>query len=160
MLLTIEKIAQLFRLTSSEPSVMGYQDTRLGAMRMVRIDSSLKAVIVSGAKEHLQSLPWLRAYLEQAIDPSNLGRLILAPTKKPPIAVQILGRPICNCFNVTEDKVLQTLQMSNLSDFQTCFDNLQEKTQCGTNCGSCKPEIKKMIQTFLLNVKGSSGALA
>ena len=159
MLLTIEKVAQLFRLTSSEPSVMGYQDTRLGAMRMVRIESSLKAVIVSGAKEHLQSLPWLRAYLEQAIDPSNLGRLILAPTKKPPIAVQILGRPICNCFNVTEDKVLQSLQTSNLSDFQTCFDDLQERTQCGTNCGSCKPEIKKMIQTFLLNVKGSSGAL-
>jgi len=160
VLLTIEKIAQLFRLTSAESSVMGYQDSRLGAMRMVRIETSLKAVIVSGAKEHLQSLPWLKAYLEQGINPSNLGRLILAPTKKPPIAVQIMGRPICNCFHVTEDKVLQSLQMSNLRDFQTCFDYLQDKTKCGMNCGSCKPEIKKMIQTFLVNVKGPSGALA
>jgi assimilatory nitrate reductase catalytic subunit len=26
---------------------------------------------------------------------------------------------------------------------------LQAETQCGTNCGSCKPEVKQMIANFL-----------
>jgi assimilatory nitrate reductase catalytic subunit len=157
---TIDRVAKLFRLTSTDPTVMGYQDTRLGSMRMVRIQSTLKAVMMSGTKEQLQSLPWLRAYLEQEIDPSSLGRLILAPTKKPPIAVQIMGRPICNCFNITEDKILETLQKLSPTDLEAGFKLVQEKTQCGTNCGSCKPEVKKIIQTYLHQVKGISGALA
>jgi assimilatory nitrate reductase catalytic subunit len=26
---------------------------------------------------------------------------------------------------------------------------LQSETQCGTNCGSCKPELKQIIANFL-----------
>jgi len=29
------------------------------------------------------------------------------------------------------------------------LSSLQDETQCGTNCGSCKPEVKQIIANFL-----------
>ena len=42
------------------------------------------------------------------------------------------GRTICSCYNVTE------VQLSAYNS----LDDLQAKLKCGTNCGSCLPELR------------------
>ena len=45
---------------------------------------------------------------------------------------------ICNCFDVSEDEILTALKGGE------SLDALQTRTKCGTNCGSCIPELKRM----------------
>ncbi|MGJ8522820.1 Nitrate reductase [Carnimonas sp. R-84981] len=50
------------------------------------------------------------------------------------------GTIVCSCFNVGETAISEALQ-------QGCHDvaQLGKTLQCGTNCGSCIPELKKFI---------------
>jgi len=139
---------------------MGYQDKRLGVLRMIRTSPQLKAVLLAGTKEHLVSMTWLRAMMDQIIDTSSLGRMMLAPTKKPPMPIQASTPPICNCYNVSAQTILEVVKKSNYQELDICFQDLQQKTQCGSNCGSCKPEIKRMIQTYLEESKETSGLVS
>jgi NAD(P)H-nitrite reductase large subunit len=66
---------------------------------------------------------------------------------------------VCNCFNVPVDKIEKLLQESKMDDVELCFNYLQQQTQCASNCGSCKPEVKKMIQNHLQETIGSSGMI-
>jgi len=74
------------------------------------------------------------------------------------VALKPKSRAICNCFNVSEDTL--KLCLSNLSpDTQPdeVMEILQNQTQCGTNCGSCKPEVKQLItQHFKATALASS----
>jgi assimilatory nitrate reductase catalytic subunit len=149
ILKTIDAISQVFQLSNNHMDVKGYQDPRLGIIRLVRANTKLQAVMLAGSKDNLQSMPWLRAYMEQEIDPTSLGRLILAPTKNPPAPVVLLSPPVCNCFNVSEQTIQELLEKVEDTDLHSCFDFIQRKTQCGTNCGSCKPEVKKLISIYL-----------
>jgi assimilatory nitrate reductase catalytic subunit len=51
------------------------------------------------------------------------------------------GKIICNCFDVSENEIIETCQAG--ADLQT----LQNKLKCGTNCGSCVPELKRLVKT-------------
>jgi assimilatory nitrate reductase catalytic subunit len=146
----VQDILKIFSLYSNTPNVMGYQDKRLGVMRMIRTDNTIKAVLLAGANEQLQSKHWLKSMLDQGLDANSLGRMLLAPTKEPPIAMKVTSPPICNCLNVTTDTLLTEIKKSKKLSKEDCFTELQEKTQCATNCGSCKPEIKKLIDTVFL----------
>lgn len=51
------------------------------------------------------------------------------------------GATVCSCFGVGENRIIGAIQ-------QGCHSTaaLGEQLQCGTNCGSCLPELKKLIQ--------------
>jgi assimilatory nitrate reductase catalytic subunit len=51
------------------------------------------------------------------------------------------GALVCSCFGVDENRIIAAIQ-------QGCHSTqaLGEKLQCGTNCGSCLPELKTLIQ--------------
>lgn len=159
LLSVIDQITQIFQLGQRNIDVMGYQDRRLGVLRMIRVDPYIKSVILAGTKEHIVSMPWLRAMMDQAIHPGSLGRMILAPTKKAPMPIKASSPVVCNCFNVPVDKIEKLLQESKIDDVELCFNYLQQQTQCASNCGSCKPEVKKMIQNHLQETIGSSGMI-
>ena len=46
---------------------------------------------------------------------------------------------ICNCLNVSETDIAAAIAGGD------DFDALQEKLKCGTSCGSCVPEIRRMV---------------
>lgn len=59
-----------------------------------------------------------------------------------------LGQPnrevstcICTCFEVSEDKIRQAI-----IDGSQSLEQLGEQLRCGTNCGSCIPEINRLLQ--------------
>jgi assimilatory nitrate reductase catalytic subunit len=160
VLSVIDKISNIFELSQPRIDLMGYQDKRLGVLRMIRTSPQLQAVLLAGTKEQLVSTTWLRAMMDQLIDTSSLGRMMLAPTKKPPMPIQASTPPICNCYNVSAQTILEVVKKSQYQEVEPCFEDLQQKTQCGSNCGSCKPEIKRMIQTYLEESKEAVGLIS
>jgi assimilatory nitrate reductase catalytic subunit len=49
------------------------------------------------------------------------------------------GRTLCNCFNVAEREIDAFLAKSN------SLPKLQASLKCGTNCGSCLPELQRRV---------------
>ena len=53
------------------------------------------------------------------------------------------GKQVCSCYNVGE-KTINTAIAQGCSS----VDALGEKLQCGTKCGSCKPELASLISQY------------
>ncbi|MBI0528984.1 nitrate reductase, partial [Dickeya dianthicola] len=53
------------------------------------------------------------------------------------------GATICSCFAVGEQRIIEAIR-------QGCHNvaQLGEQLQCGTNCGSCVPELKALLQQY------------
>ena len=50
------------------------------------------------------------------------------------------GRQVCSCFNVGEKTIVNAIAQGC-----TSVEQLGEQLQCGTQCGSCKPELASML---------------
>jgi len=50
------------------------------------------------------------------------------------------GRAVCACFSVSEEAVRAAAQAG------TTLARLQAELKCGTNCGSCMPELRRMLR--------------
>ncbi|PKI15827.1 nitrate reductase [Colwellia sp. 12G3] len=53
------------------------------------------------------------------------------------------GKQVCSCFNVGEKTINKAIGQGCSS-----VDALGEKLQCGTKCGSCKPELASLINQY------------
>ncbi|ACZ77542.1 molybdopterin oxidoreductase [Dickeya parazeae Ech586] len=53
------------------------------------------------------------------------------------------GATICSCFAVGEQRIIDAIRQGYHSVAQ-----LGEQLQCGTNCGSCVPELKALLQQY------------
>jgi assimilatory nitrate reductase catalytic subunit len=151
----LKQIIRKFKLDeeSGEP-VMRYIDKRRGVVRLVRAQEKVLSAMLTGSIESLASTTWLREYLESGLDAKTLGRSLLMPVSKPPIEIKPKGKAICNCFNVSADTMKQCLsKMPAGTSPEDAMTSLQSETQCGTNCGSCKPEVKQIIVSFLKKVE-------
>jgi assimilatory nitrate reductase catalytic subunit len=126
--------------------VLRYDDTKRGNARHILVrDGKLAAVALAGdtSAEH-----WLKEYLEGEQPVAALGRLLLMPSTKAPQGFKSRGRIVCNCFNVAQteiDDALAKQDWVNRGTPDAVLASLQDKLKCGTNCGSCVPELKQMI---------------
>jgi assimilatory nitrate reductase catalytic subunit len=118
--------------------VLAYDDVRRGVSRRVRvIDGQLSAVRLAG---DVQAAGWLRESLLRGESVTALGRRLLAPSALAP-AFAPRGRVVCNCWNVSESEIEKFI--AALPPAVDAFGALQEKLKCGTQCGSCLPEVKR-----------------
>ncbi len=118
-------------------TVLSYVDARRGNTRRVRLeDGKLAAVSLAG---DVTAETWLKSYLENAQPVESLGRLLLQPSAKAPKGFQPRGRIVCNCFNVAETEIMEAMTK------ECSLEHVQRQLKCGTNCGSCVPELKKII---------------
>ncbi|MBN8134061.1 (2Fe-2S)-binding protein, partial [Vibrio vulnificus] len=70
---------------------------------------------------------------------------LLVPGARPPAAtVPSRGRQVCTCFNVSETQILQAMPEQGSVDERLAA--VQTQLKCGTNCGSCVPELKKLLR--------------
>jgi assimilatory nitrate reductase catalytic subunit len=53
------------------------------------------------------------------------------------------GKQVCSCYNVGEKTINNAIAQGCSS-----VDALGEKLQCGTKCGSCKPELASLISQY------------
>ncbi|MBA6327058.1 nitrate reductase [Colwellia sp. MB02u-6] len=56
------------------------------------------------------------------------------------------GKQICSCFNVGEKDIISAIKAGSSS-----VEQLGEHLKCGTNCGSCKPELSVLLAEYGIN---------
>ena len=79
---------------------------------------------------------WLREVMVNGNFTDELRRWALAPLKEPPVGGIGRGKIVCVCLDVSEKEIIETLEAG--ADLET----LKNKLKCGTECGSCIPELK------------------
>jgi assimilatory nitrate reductase catalytic subunit len=147
----LERIEAALGLGGAE--VLRYADQKRGQRRaMLQLrspgpdaaakDLRLNAFMLAG---DTSAEKWIATLLQDELPSQAYGRLLLAPGAKPPVAVQSRGKQICACFNVTEAAISQ--QLGQCAGFENeRLEQLQGALKCGTNCGSCLPELKRMVR--------------
>jgi assimilatory nitrate reductase catalytic subunit len=148
---TLDAIEAVLGLHAGDPGVLRYQDKRRGISRLIRIGvtaalhGKLVAVLVSGETAQVAAASWLQDYLESGASVQGLGRALLTPGKLPPGKPVVRGKVVCNCFNVSEQAITTALLGVIAEVPEQRLMALQKTLQCGTNCGSCLPELKRLV---------------
>jgi assimilatory nitrate reductase catalytic subunit len=128
---------KIFRLRAGEGEFTSMRDARSGGYRCVatRDGKALGALLL--AREPVAAArSWLsETFADDGADP----RILLAG--RPPRAMRDPGRKICVCMNVGANTILDAIREGGL----TLADEVGQKTNAGTGCGSCKPEIERLL---------------
>ena len=123
--------------------VMHYEDQRKSITRRVRVaNGKVVAVCLFGdtvAEE------WLKDWLSTGHPVADLRRMLLAPIATPPKGYTSRGRIVCNCLNISETEIAAYLANANSNEPVAMLTNLQQQLKCGSECGSCVPELRRMI---------------
>jgi assimilatory nitrate reductase catalytic subunit len=132
----------------SGPDTQRYEDKKRGQRRAARLvrtsngNAQLQGFVLAG---DTSAEAWIKTLLQDQLDAASYGRLLLSPGAKAPVAVQSKGQQICSCFNVTETAIQAQLSKCEGNEEER-LAQLQSALQCGTNCGSCVPQLKKMVR--------------
>jgi assimilatory nitrate reductase catalytic subunit len=120
--------------------VLAYDDPRRSIGKRVRIENGrITAIRLAGetlARHWLQNL-WLEGRADE-----QLRRWLLAPLSAPPGNVGATtggSKTLCNCMNVSQRAICAGIERG--LDLQ----GLKQELGCGTQCGSCVPEIKRLL---------------
>ncbi len=164
-----ERVGVLFRAAANTPpseelltwfektlglkgvNVLRYHDRKQHQHRAIRVcevngDRQIDALLLSG---DTRSEAWIKALLQSESSATPYGHLLLLPSATPPVAVQAPSPQVCSCFSVNKDSIQSCLQgaMGNgVAGADLLLTALQTELKCGTNCGSCVPELKKIIR--------------
>jgi len=118
-----------------------YHDQNLGNYRAALVrDGNLGAVLFTATKMQLPERGWLGGLFSEPCLTYGQRRALL--TGSPPSGVPDVGAIVCACFNVGEKTIHNTVKEKNLKTVKAIGDCLK----AGTNCGSCIPEIKGLLQ--------------
>ncbi len=129
-----------------------FVDTARGIERIAVIDSGqLIALRLCG---DISGADWLGEWLENRTDIGPLAWRVLAGGGTPPQGLVHRGRIVCSCHNVAENEIAACF--ANGGD----VDVAQQKLKCGTGCGSCVPELKRMALKFSVASAGAIEELA
>ena len=75
---------------------------------------------------------------------ADIRRLLLSPATNAPSGFVLSGKVICQCFNVSEETI--TAALGDISgEPGVRYAVLQSQLKCGTNCGSCTPELRQLV---------------
>jgi assimilatory nitrate reductase catalytic subunit len=129
------------------PECLRLRDTARGQHRTMRRETFgeqqvLRGILLGG---DISSEVWLRPLLQEESPVDTFGRNLLVPGATPPVATASKGRQVCTCFNVSEPAIVDTLAQCHGTPDER-LSALQGQLRCGTNCGSCVPELKKLIK--------------
>jgi assimilatory nitrate reductase catalytic subunit len=130
----IKQIDNIFDMKND--SSLNYLDQQRGiSKRVMMCDGRVEGVRLTG---ETAARDWLKDLMAQGLPADNVRPWVLAPVQTPPSGSVMRGRIVCNCFDVSE-KEIQT-EFSRGAD----LPELQAKLKCGSECGSCLPELKRL----------------
>ncbi|WP_407291106.1 molybdopterin-dependent oxidoreductase [Stutzerimonas zhaodongensis] len=132
------QLAQLEQLLGLDDGpVLIYEDPRRAIGKRVRIeDDRIVALSLSG---ETAARSWLKQLWHDGKADQALRRWLLAPLSTPPGGEVRSGKTLCNCMNVSEDAVCAGIERG------LDLNGLKQELGCGTRCGSCVPEIKRLL---------------
>ena len=118
-------------------AVMHYQDSPHGISKRVRVDGG--KVAAARLTGETAAFDWLRDVIVEGVDAASLRAWMLAPVARPPAGGAARGRIVCNCLNVAEPAIVAAIAAG------ASLAALQLELKCGSECGSCVPELKRLI---------------
>jgi len=126
---------------SDAASSMTFDDKKRGISKRVRlVHDQVTAVRLIG---ETKARDWLKELLASGASATAVRPWMLAPVLVPPVGLPQRGLIICNCLDVSLNEIQDELSKgSNLS-------MLQATLKCGTECGSCMPELKRLCALAL-----------
>jgi len=129
-----------------------YQDDKKSLFRTACFSANeLQAVLIISPHSRLPQRGWIGSLFDSLrTEPLKDDERMALLTGKPPLGTPDVGKIICACFNVGEKTILSAIKDSKLTTPQA----VGKLSKAGTNCGSCVPEIKALINCNL-TVTGS-----
>ena len=139
LLARIEDVLQL-----GDGPVLRYSDRRSGQHRAMRLhaDGSLQTFMLAG---QMTAQAWVLSLLQQQLPAAAFGRALLAASASPPQPMAAQSRQVCACHDISEDRIVTTLAQLKGGPEQR-LPLLQAQLRCGTDCGSCLPEVKGLVR--------------
>ena len=134
----LEQIDALIGLDSGP--VLSYDDPQRAIGKRVKIeDGRITAIRLTG---ETAARNWLRSVWQSGEADADLRRWFLAPISTPPGgSSNQVDKTLCNCMNVSQNQICAGIERGlNL-------DGLKQELGCGTQCGSCVPEIKRLLNS-------------
>jgi len=131
---------QLLGVTDAEADWLEYEDNTGGVYRAVHVlDDRIDMCLFLSSRPDLPARSWLAGLFDkpQLEEIDRVGLLIGQPVEKTADA----GPTVCSCFGVGRNTICGAIRSQKLK-------TVQEVTAClkaGGNCGSCVPEIKKLL---------------
>ena len=119
---------------------LDYEDNTAGVYRAAQVvDGKVVACVFVSARPELPSRSWLASLFDKdALEETDrIGMLVGQPMKKGADT----GPTVCSCFGVGRNTICDAIRQHKLatpSAVTACV-------KAGGNCGSCVPEIKKLI---------------
>jgi assimilatory nitrate reductase catalytic subunit len=144
---SLEQIDRLLAITGL--STLAYDDARRNIARRVKVEEGrLVGVRLAG---DLAAEAWMRDFFLSSASVVELRQRLLAGSAAAPEGFKARGKVVCNCFNVSEREIVDFCagaKHASLTSTQK-LATLQSEKKCGTNCGSCVPELKTLIAAAL-----------
>jgi assimilatory nitrate reductase catalytic subunit len=118
-----------------------YLDVAVKQYRGVRLlGDTVESCIFIAPNHALPPRNWLASLFKKA-KLSESERISLL-TGEPPAGQKEQGKTVCACFGVGEKTILETIASNNITN----VEQIGSVLQAGTNCGSCIPELKELLQ--------------
>ncbi|MEH6564439.1 MAG: molybdopterin-dependent oxidoreductase [Halopseudomonas sp.] len=137
-----ELVSTIDRLTGLDSGpVMRYDDPQRAIGKRIRIEEDrITAIRLSG---ETAARNWLRSLWQSGEADAELRRWFLAPVSAPPGgASNQQDKTLCNCMDVSQSQICAGIERG------LDLDGLKQELGCGTQCGSCVPEIKRLISSL------------
>jgi assimilatory nitrate reductase catalytic subunit len=142
-------IERLFGLAG--PDTLRYVDARRGQHRAVRLHrradappeaATLDAMVLAG---DTAAAGWMLPWLRDGAPVAGFGSALLGASAMPPRPLASRRVQVCNCFDVDETTIVGVLAGCEGDDAHR-LTQLQTRLRCGTQCGSCLPALKALVQ--------------
>ncbi|MBP6901125.1 MAG: molybdopterin-dependent oxidoreductase [Burkholderiaceae bacterium] len=153
----LAELEGLFGLDAGRNDLLRYEDRQRGQRRTVALQAAqadpaglgweagelrLQAFVIAG---DTRAEAWIKTLLQDRLPAQSYGRQLLSASAQAPVALAPRGRQVCTCFDVSEPQIVQWLGRCAGAPAQR-LGQLQQQLKCGTNCGSCVPELQRLIE--------------
>jgi assimilatory nitrate reductase catalytic subunit len=132
--------------------LLRYADPTTGIMRTLRLlgrgdDARLEALLLAGPAD---SAAWLLPWWAAGTPLGQHARALLLPEPQAPDggATRAADRTVCTCLGVGEQAITRSLAELT-GDASARLEALKARLQCGTQCGSCQPELRRLVARVL-----------
>ena len=137
------QIASCFGLDGSD--ALRYADPSRGRRRALRLaapDGALDAFLLAGDTAAAEGV---LALLRERGAAAGIARAVLSGSAQPLQAHASRSPQVCNCVDVDEATINGALA-GYRGDASGGVAWLQQRLRCGTQCGSCLPAVKALVQ--------------
>lgn len=139
---TIERIDRVLDVTG--PATLSYDDAGRNISRRVRIENA--CLVAARLAGDLAAEAWMRDFFLSGASVIELRQRLLAGSASAPTGFKERGKVVCNCFNVSETDIVDFCSRADVvsTNAASKLYALQAEKKCGTNCGSCLPELRSL----------------